>query len=305
VRTLAAALALATVPALADPVVFDVAKEMKEAWLIAEAHILEVDSPSDDRKRNPDEIRVRITADPERIFRGHEWLGAELELKIPPDGAIQCLGLRIRIDEPEPMLVVADGDRMLVLGGYPAPGGYRMRTWADLHVGGWRLECADPLIGKPVAEGEHRGEILVDRAALARLHREEGRAFWATVAPYLTVDPSEPKARELDDLVEMLSSGSARERDDAQATLVADTRFHVLRLERALELARDPEVRRRLAAVLDRVRSAHAVAAALSLQERSRRWVVEEALPVLEGEARARAERWLAREAAAAPLNPR
>jgi hypothetical protein len=302
-----AALVLAAAPAWPGPRVIDVAKEVRAAWLIAETHVLEVDAPSENRRERPDSLRVRVTNDPQRIFRGHTWLGAELELKIPPDGAIRLFGeLLTRVHGKEPLLLVAGEDRMVVLGGYPGPTGYRMHAWVDFHAGEWRIECTDPALGGPIAEGEHRGALLVDRSALALVHRDEGRAFWASVAPYLIADASEPEPRDLDHLIALLSSGSPKERDYAQATLVEDARLEVLRLRRALETARDPEARRRLPVILDGIRrGSRPVAVALGIPEDSRRYVVEEALPVLEGELRASAERWLARTPqATAPVSP-
>jgi hypothetical protein len=305
-----AALVLAAAPAWSGPRVIDVATEVKTAWLIAEAHVLEVDAPSENRRESPDSLRVRVTNDPQRIFRGHTWLGAELELKIPPDGAIRLFGeLTTWVGRKQHLLLVADAKRMVVLGGYPGPTGYRMHAWVDFHAGKWRIECTDPALGGPIAEGEHRGAVVVERSALALVHRDEGRAFWATVAPYLIADASDPESHGVDRLIALLSSGSPKERDYAQATLIEDARLEVLRIRQALETARDPEARRRLPVILDGIRhGSRPIAVALGIPEASRRHVVEEALPLLEGGLRARAERWLARAAPTpqeAPVSPR
>lgn len=296
---IAAALALAAAPLWAETLVIDVARELRDAWLVAEAEVLEVEDPTENRKKHPNAARVRVTRDPQRIFRGHEWLGAELDLKVPPDGAGKCtMQLRPGLGDPQSFLLVAGMDKMLLFGGYVGPTGYRLRAWNDL-LGGWRIECGDAALGAYVAEGEHKGAFLLDRGALARLHRDEGRAFWARVAQYVTAEPAGPEKLQLDRLVALLSSGSARDRDYAQATLLAEAGLHLFYLRRALEAAGDPEARRRLRTILDGFE--RVIAVAQLLPEGSKRYVVEEALPALEGEARARAERWLARQAAEEP----
>lgn len=219
------------------PVGIQADAQMDEAVWIAEATILEA----------TDRIRVRITSDPERIFRGFSYLGKTVELSPPGWGPESC-----RADlaaERGSVLVVASKNGTIPMIGRLIDGSYRLSSWCDYNA--WWIYCTDKSFGRSVKnDGEFMSTIEVTAAEMAKRYPGESGSFLTKRDAFLNGAAPELTADELAALIVRLGDDDPVERDAAMGTLTARARWCIADLRKAAETTRDPEVRQRLRLVL-------------------------------------------------------
>lgn len=230
-------------------------REMDDAAWIAEATVV----------ADGERLIARITTDPDRVFKGFERMGAEVELTSPTWGPEAFRGDLGALTEP--VLVVARKDGVVPLVGARIDGAYLLRSWCDYNA--WWIYSTDKEFGekvehdRPMSTLRLKPEAMATRYEKARAPFNEAReAFLAGREPDLTAD-------ELADLVRRLGADEPADRDAAAATLVERGCWSIGPLRDAAADTRDPEVRTRIELVL-RAHAMHAAAYDAAVKARPR-----------------------------------
>ncbi len=258
------------------PIFLDFKREIGNAKIVAEARILDVTGGKGRGMLVAGRvIRVRITENPEKIYRGFAFLGDELKLAGPRWGQGMCgVDLASRVDADEKLtllLVINDKDQIHIVG-EPVTGddglrGYRVWSYCDfnaaiIHHGddALKLKVSQPLEKRPA---EFEGPVCVRIGGMLDLlwkHRREALA----PLPRILLDRAHALSeRELKQLLFDLGAGDRVRADAAQQRLVRDGADRVPWLQKAMQRNHAESVRGRLREVLaaqaDSVR-AHALA---------------------------------------------
>jgi len=284
--------------ATAKPLVIDVAMAFDHAMLVAEADVVEVEYGAwmawgGQRGR----VRVRVTDDPERIYRGIRHLGSEIDLVPPSEGAQKWTASLRRTEDRERILVVVNDDREIVLAGERFGAGYVVRGWCDYSA--CRLLSSDPEFDGEMIELKGSQEMHPAGAAIAARYEKERRADWARVTLFLAGMPPALTADQVDGLVAELAAPDGGVRARAAHHLATQGHLSVALLRDARRRAEDPDVVRALdgtLAMLAEFDDAERVARRLANTDRAaRRYVAEEGIHVLGGPARECANTYLVR----------
>jgi len=291
----AAALLLGAREASAKPIFLVVEAEFEHASLVAEASVLDVEIADwMGRGSRPGRIRVRITSDPRRIYRGFARLGEEMEFSPPAFGPQSCTAdLNRQRDSNRTVLLVVHADGAVRMAGEPHRDGYRVRGWCDynaciLRTGGWFAVAHD-------IKGTSRADV--PRSSIEAMFTRPRRAFWARTTRFLSGERPRVDAATIERHVGFLASRDTARREAAHEVLTAHGALHVPTLLDAAARTRDPEVLRRLHHTLARLEphvAAHRVARLLEgAPPAARAYVVAEGIAGLGGEAREHAKRHL------------
>lgn len=291
-----AALGVVAAPAHARAITVDVGQALAHVSLVAEVTVLEVETGAwMGRGDRLGKVRVRVTEDLARVFAGFDRIGTTLELTPARTGPYVCAEQLRPALAGGPVLLVVDADGTILLGGPVAGTGYDLRGWCDHNA--CLLSHTEGFAAAP-REGDNGHELHVTRAELAARYRDVRAAFCARVTRFLDGEPPALTEAALTELVEELAADDRARREHAQLELAARGALSVTALRAAARQATDPEVRRLLEATLSQMKedeTAAAVAARLAKgPAAARRQVVRQSLAALEGESRARAERYLA-----------
>jgi hypothetical protein len=274
----------------AKPLVLRVDRVLEAAWLVAEVRILEV-RPASWRRFGPDRglVRVQVTADPRRIYKGFAFLGRTLRLLPSATGPQKCTGdLGVHEGSESTLLLVVGEEHTITLQGERRGESYRLRGWYDLNA--CVLVGDGGQSGLRITDPSGYAGYDVPRTLLTRRHLRRARTFWARVARFLSGEQPAMGEKELRRCLADLSASSRERRDRAQVRLRTAATLRIADLREAAVLAEDPEARRRLARLLESLDEyALAYDAALRLAAGppdARAHVLREALHVLRGEPR-------------------
>jgi hypothetical protein len=301
---------VAPCPAQAFAGAVDVAETLDGAKLAAEVSVLEVRFATWRGFGHTGRVRVRVTSDPRRIFRGHALLGRTLDLSPCPFGPQSSTAeLGRHVDDREPLFLVADDNGAIWLAGARHGEGYRLRTWSDLDLKDVHLQVPSGL-GRTVESG---ARIDIPCAALDLRYGKARREFWGRVARFLSEEKPDAGAAELDRWIARLSASDHGQRRRAQLWIRRHACLRITELRLALAGAPDPETARNLREVLDDLADfsrAHDLAEELAgTPPDTRAAIVREGIPSLDGFARACADAYLRRVNAegreSAPQAPR
>lgn len=268
------------------------------AWLVAEVEVVKVEFGAWMAfGGRPGSVRIKVTSDPSRIYRGWEHLGRTYEVKPADWGAHSCAATLLRHEGSlRRILLVVDPRQVIALGG-EADGdgeGYLVRGWND--NGDCRLQASSPFDGEVVTR--NRAERLsVTRAALLHRYRAPRREFWARVTRFLDREPPALSREDVARWIAELEADQPARRQRAQEFLAANGHLHVGTLREAARTSDDPEVRRRLAQILSGLQAheeAHDVASRLGDSPLAARiFVAREGSEVLTGSALTRARAYV------------
>lgn len=272
----------------------DVASAFDGAKLAAEVSVLDVRFATWRGFGHTGRVRVRVTSDPSRIFRGHEFLGRTIDLSPCPLGPQSSTAeLGRHVDDPAPLFVVADSKGAIWLSGTRRGDGYRLRSWSDAHA---------VTLQVPASLG-HRAEsserIDVPRVALDRRYGKARYEFWGRVARFLAGEQPDADPAELDRRIAQLAAREPGQRRRAQLWIRKHAYLRISELRMALATAPDPETGRHLRELLndlDDFACAYDLAQDLAVTPAATRAaVVRAGLPALDGFARACADAYLRR----------
>ena len=282
--------------AVAKSVVVYYDRAFDNSWLAAEVDVLEVEVGAwmtwgGKRGR----VKVRVTSDPSRIYRGWAELGRTLELLPPANAAQTCTaGLRRYEGSEQKVLLVVDSNRVIALGGEPVDDRYLLRSWCDNTA--CLLRPAGVGFGE-VVQHQRADRLSVTPAVLAQRYEAQRRKFWARVTRFLDKEPPAQTRAAVAGWIRDLSASDPARRERAQNNLRTQAKLHVGTLREAARKERDPEVRRRLLAALASLRNqagAHEVAERLSNGSfRAQAYVVREGMTRLTGSALTHARAYL------------
>jgi len=290
-----AAVLVAAAAAHAKPITVDVGAALAKASLVAEVTVLEVERGAwMGRGGRLGKVRVRVTEDPTRVFAGFDRIGATLELTPAPTGPYLCAEQLREAGRGGPVLLVVDADGAILLGGTVAGAGYDLQGWCDHNA--CLLSNTEGFAAAP-REGDNGHALPATRAELARRYGDARAAFFARVTRFLDGEPPALTEAALTELLEELAADDRARREHAQRELTARGALSVTALREAARQATDPEVRRLLDATLSQLKEDEVAAAAAAQLAKgpaaARRQAVRDGLAALEGESRARAERYL------------
>lgn len=286
-RRAALLLGLLAVPAAAKPILVRVDDAIAAAGIVAEVQVLAV-QPA--QRPGGGWIRVRVTDDPRRIFRGARFCGAELTLRPPPSGRVACTReLDLRRRPWDRVLLVVDARHVVRIAAYRVGDDYVLHGWSDHSL--CLMWCSDRQLGHRLGELRFR----VFRPTLRERYAEEEAAFWALVARHAMRTIRPLPVERLKRLIAYLGAADRGRRDLAHRLLLERGAFSIPALREAKAHTADPEQRRRIRAVLEGLADhARAVAVARGLTDPKRKaWIVRAALPRLSGAEREAAERYL------------
>lgn len=222
---------------------------MDQAVWIAEATIVEVEAADwggENGRRG--RVRVQVTRDPARVFKGFAQMGRTLDLTPPAWGPQGCTtDLAALVARKETVLVAAlkDGTFPFV-GQRLEAGGWRLRSWCDYNA--WWIWSTDKNFGTSVKlDGDWGTTLELTGAQIAG--RYQGFVMLQTGFLLGTTRPL-PEA-ELAKLMEPLGAEDPAVRDAATKVLIERGAGSIAEFRKAREAARDPEVQARLAGVLE------------------------------------------------------
>ncbi|MBE7465540.1 MAG: hypothetical protein HS116_18845 [Planctomycetes bacterium] len=232
---------------------------MDRALLIAEVQILEVRIPPATGRGgmlagDQGLIRLRVTNDPEVVFRGFAMLGQELDLLPAQGGPSGCAGdLRKLADSGERLLVVVTQDRRVILAGQPRDEGgkriYRLRSWCDYNA--WWVWSTDKAFGTSVKLENDWGSMLdVGAQEIRTRYLKEHAEFQGLASAFLLNEPALMNAAEFSEQVKRLGSEEPQAREDAQKALLDGSRWSIRDLREAKARSTELEVQSRLNAIL-------------------------------------------------------
>ncbi|MHC4134911.1 MAG: hypothetical protein ACYS0K_08000 [Planctomycetota bacterium] len=282
--------------ASAKPVTVQYDRAFDNAWLAAEVEVVAVEIGAwmawgGQRGR----VRVKVTSDPSRIYRGWKHVGRTVELR-PADFAAQTCTASLKRHEGSlsKVLLVVDAQRVITLGG-PAEGdGYLLRGWCDNNDCQLRAAAG---FGGEVVKRQRADRLSIARATLLDRYRTPRREFWARVTRFLD---GERPALNRADLMRWITELAAKEparRRRAHEFLAARGPLHIGTLREAADGSDDPEVRRRITRILSGMQAhveAHEVATRLGGSPLAARiFVARDGVEVLTGSALSRARAYL------------
>lgn len=282
--------------ASAKPITIRCERAFDDAWLVAEVEVLEVEiggwmAWAGQRGL----VRIKVTSDPSRIYRGWQHLGRTFDVR-PADFAAQtCTASLMRYrGSLGKVLLVVDGQQVITLGGPPEGDGYLLRGWCDNND--CHLQASDGFGGEIVKR--QRGDRLsIPRSTLLDRYRTPRRRFWARVTRFLDGEPPALSRAEILRWIDDLATREPARRQRAQELLAASDPLHVGTLRETADKSDDPEVRRRIARILSGMQihvEARDVALRLGRSPLAARiFVAREAVEVLTGSALSRARAYL------------
>lgn len=220
------------------------------AWA-AEVQVLQVNAgiPIHNQEQT---ATVRVTDDPERIFRGFELLGDEVTIHLNLGGEISCgEHLRRLAKEGGFVLMVVRGPSEVVLVGEPIDDEpeptYRLQAWYDFNA--CFLIPQNETFGNRVpGEGGFLGRetLNVQVVEVAGRFTRERSGFFREAARILVAPPPKMSAEEFAEVVEQFGSRRFAVRQAAFERLVAAGPVMLPQIEAVLPDVVDPEVQRRL-----------------------------------------------------------
>jgi len=282
--------------ASAKPITVQYDRAFDDAWLAAEVEVVAVEIGAWMAWGGQvGRVRVKVTSDPSRIYRGWKHLGRTIDLRPPEFAAQTCsAGLKRYEGSLTKVMLVADAQRVITLGGPAEGNGYLLRAWCDNND--CRLRAAAGFGGQVVKR--LRGDrLFIGRAVLLDRYRTLRREFWARVTRFL--DGEQP-ALGRDDVLRWIKELAAKDparRRRAHEFLAARSPLHIGTLREASDATDDPEVRRRITRILSGMQAhveAHEVATRLAGSPlEARIFVARDGVEVLTGSALSRARAYL------------
>ena len=272
--------------ASARPVLIQYDRALDTAWLVAEVEVVKVefgDWMAWGGRRGY--VRIKVTTDPSRIYRGWRHLGRTYEVKPADFGAQTCTAtLKRHEGSLNRILLVVDAQRIITLGGEAEGDRYILRGWCDNND--CRLQAAAGFGGEVVKR--HRGDRLsIARATLLDRYRTPRREFWARVTRFLDQERPALSRKDVARWIAELEVAQPARRERAHDFLAAHGHLHIGTLRKAVTASDDPEVRRRLTRILSAMQAhvdAYEVATRLGDSPLTARiFVVREGVEVLTG----------------------
>lgn len=280
----------------AKPITVECDRAFDDAWLAAEVEILKVEiggwmAWAGQRGL----VRVKVTSDPSRIYRGWQYLGRTFDLK-PADFAAQTCTANLMRHQGSlgKVLLVVDGQQTIILGGPPEGDGYLLRGWCDNNDCHLRAAAG---FGGEVVKRQRGDRLSIARAALHDRYRTPRRRFWARVTRFLDGEPPALSRAEVMRWIDELTATEPARRQRAHEFLAASGPLHVGTLREAADASDDPEIRRRIARILSGMQvhvEARDVALRLARSPLAARiFVARDGVEVLTGSALRRARAYL------------
>ena len=170
--------------ASAKPITLRYDRAFDNAWLVAEVEVVKVEFAkwmAWGGQRGY--VRIKVTTDPSRIYRGWKHLGRTYEIKPADFGAQTCtVTLKRHEGSLNRILLVVDAQRVITLGGETEGDGYLLRGWCDNND--CRLKAAKGFGGE-VIKRQRDDRLSIARATLLDRYRTPRREFWARVTRFL------------------------------------------------------------------------------------------------------------------------
>jgi hypothetical protein len=266
------------------------------AWLAAEVEVVKVefaDWMAWGGRRGY--VRIKVTTDPSRIYRGWKHLGRTYEIKPADFGAQTCtVTLKRHEGSLNRILLVVDAQRVITLGGEIEGDGYLVRGWCDNND--CRLKAAKGFGGE-VVKRQRDDRLSIARATLLDRYRTKRREFWARVTRFLDREQPALSRKDVARWIAELDATQPARRRRAHDFLAAHGHLHVGTLREAVAASDDPEVRRRLTRILFALQAyveAYEVATRLGDSPLTARiFVLREGVEVLTGSALSHARAYL------------
>ncbi|MAG55658.1 MAG: hypothetical protein CMJ83_05135 [Planctomycetes bacterium] len=258
-------LALSPIPC-EKPVFINVDQKLRSAAWVAEVELLEV-RPAEwmGRVGKGGNIKIRVTSDPSRIWRGYDRLGQVVEIKPPGFGPGSCtaeLGSALKAGQRKWLFIASDKGDMLYVAGAIVDvhdrSMYRLHSWCDYNAALLHGSVGTAVRNLPPWESA----MDVGRF---RLGRHLGKTRATELAPLASaiLDPvAAPALDTLGDLVAKLDADASTDRDAAEAALVALGVRALGPLRAALKITRSPEPKLRLGNAIRRIEATAWVARA-------------------------------------------
>jgi len=264
-------------------------REFDDALLVAEVTVETVAADGMDGV-----IRVKVTANPDRIFRGLEHLGRRMNLAAPAGGETRAADYMDAIRKKGKSVLVFVGSKgELIIGGeevsFDNRRAYKLVGWSDFAFR--RLDAVDKTFGK--GEGGIGDTYTLGADEMTKRGAEQRTAFFAKTADLLGDPPALIAADEFARLLGQLASAKGEVREAAQRELASRGKYQIAAIKIAAAKATDAEVRSRLESVLEKS-GGWAVAADFAVHVRELGAVHEarmlvEGVAHLDGAAKARA----------------
>jgi len=280
----------------AKPITVRYDRAFDTAWLVAEVEVVKVEFAKWMAwGGHRGYVRIKVTTDPSRIYRGWKHLGRTYEIKPADFGAQTCtVTLKRHEGSLNRILLVVDAQRVITLGGEAEGDGYLLRGWCDNND--CRLQAADGFGGE-VVKRQRDDRLSIERATLLDRYRKPRREFWARVTRFLDGERPALGRKDVARWIAELDATQPARRQRAHDFLAAHGHLHIGALREAATASDDPEVRRRLTRILFALQAhveAYEVATRLSDSPLTARiFVLREGVEVLTGSALSHGQAYL------------
>jgi hypothetical protein len=207
------------------------------AWLAAEVEIVDVKVGgwmAWGGQRGS--VRVKVTSDPSRIYRGWKHLGRTFELR-PADFASQTCTASLMRHKGSlgKVLLVVDEQQVITLGGPVDGDGYLLRGWCDNNDCHLRAAAG---FGAEVIQRQRGDRLSIARATLLDRYRKPRREFWARVTRFLDGEQPAVARAEVMRWIDELSAKEPARRQRAHEYLAARGPLHVGTLLKAADASK-------------------------------------------------------------------
>jgi len=241
--------------ALAKPMGVVVDREFDDALLVAEVTVESVTPAAwGGQNGKPGAVRVKVTSDPDRIFRGFEHLGRTMDL-VPHSGGAMSATTSLddfRKKGKAALLFVRRDGTMICCAGEIAVDkqrAYKLHGWCDYNA------CFFHSIDKTFGKGDAKFAegFTLTAAEMAKRGAAQRTAFVSKAAELLGDPPALIAADEFAGIVKRFASETFADREAAERDLVTRGRYQIGAIKSAAEKATDTEVRSRLESVLEKL----------------------------------------------------
>ncbi len=250
----------------ARPISICIDKECDDAFLIAEVTIIEVGKPETNanKKSVSGLVRVKVTDQPERIYKGFGLLGQTLDLKSWEGGAsVSYTEFEANRVSKSSVLIVVRANKEIILLGLPVPAEattYVLHGWYDWNAVMYFVSDKGKEFGHTTGKEKFdpEGRWCISAREFTTRYPNEGGEFHVLTSLFLAEVPVTLTTEETKKWIAQLDSDDTDIRTKAETELTQKAAFQVATLVEASKTA-SLEVKARIETVL-RANALHHVA---------------------------------------------
>lgn len=238
----------------ARPLSLCIDKECDEAILIAEVTIVEVGKSDPAKRTQVVSVRVKVTDQPERIFKGFDTLGQTLEFKTCANGPSSLTEFEANRDSKSSVLIVVRANNEIILLGQPVPADaatYVLHSWYDWNAVIYSVSDKGKDFGHSTGKEKFDFEGLwcISAKEFTTRYPNEGGEFHVLTSLFLTEVPVKLSEEDTKKWIARLDADDTDIRVKAEAELIQNARFQIRTLVDATQTA-PLEVKARIESVL-------------------------------------------------------